>query len=221
MQILLVAATPFEIAPVLGWLEKAFQQESEGFFVGENLQIQTLVTGVGMTATAFQLGAYFAQNRPDWAVNAGIAGAFDDKLAIGEVVQVVNERFGDLGVEEIDGRFTDIASMGFAHTAVYANPQAPLPSLPLCTGLTVNKVHGSANSIQQILAQYPDVQVETMEGAAFFYACLAAGIPFTAIRSISNRVEPRNRDAWNIPLAIGRLNEVLVQMLEAVGSGRD
>ena len=54
-----------------------------------------------------------------------------------------------------------------------------------------------------------------MEGAAFFYACLLAKIPFLEIRSISNYVEARNRETWNLPLAINNLNQILIEILEA------
>jgi len=216
MHILLVTATPFEIAPTFAWLENNFQQKSEGVFEKKNLRVQTLVTGVGMTATAFQLGHFFAQKKPDWAINAGIAGAFDSSLQLGDVVQVISEHFGDLGVEEADGSFTDVTELGLSATSTLSNPQPPIPNLPNCKGLTVNKVHGTASSIQKIQAKYPKAQVESMEGAAFFYACLAAGVPFAEIRSISNHVEPRNRDAWDLPGAIRNLNEVLVGMLGVI-----
>ena len=216
MQIQLIAATPFEIAPTIAWLEANFDLKSEGVFEREHLQVQTLVTGLGMTATAFHLGNVFTQNRPNWAINAGIAGAFDPKLNLGDVVQVQSERFGDLGVEEADGRFTDVSELGFSAAAQLLNPHAPLPVLPVCQGLTVNKVHGSTVSIQKIQEKYPDIQVESMEGAAFFYACLASNVPFVEIRSISNRVEARNREAWDLPLAIRNLNQVLIEMLSAL-----
>ena len=214
MHILLVSATPFEIAPTLTWLQANFQQTAEGVFVREEIIVQTLITGVGMTATAFQLGQFFAQARPDWAINAGIVGTFDPNLNIGDVVQIVSERFGDLGVEEADGQFTDLAEMGFIPQSLMNNPQPPIPTLTICQGLTVNKVHGNAASILKIRTKYPDAQVESMEGAAFFYACLSSGVPFVEIRGISNRVEPRNREAWNLPLAIQNLNDVLVEMLD-------
>ncbi|MBC7777779.1 MAG: futalosine hydrolase [Phycisphaerae bacterium] len=216
MHILLVAATPFEIAPTLAWLETNFQQKSAGVFEKGPLRAQVLVTGVGMTATAFHLGRFFAQHRPDWAINAGIAGAFDPTLNLGDVVQLVGERFGDLGVEEADGRFTDIAELGLMPQSLVSNPQPPIPNLRICQGLTVNKVHGTEASIQKIRVKYPEAQVESMEGAAFFLACLASAIPLAEIRSISNRVEARNRDAWDLPLAIRNLNEVVVGMLMAL-----
>ena len=57
---------------------------------------------------------------------------------------------------------------------------------------------------------HPDI--ETMEGAAFFYVCSREKIPFMALRAVSNIVEPRDREKWNIELALAnlsvKLNEV-------------
>jgi futalosine hydrolase len=53
----------------------------------------------------------------------------------------------------------------------------------------------------------PDI--ETMESAAFFYVCLQEKIPFLALRAISNKVEPRDKSKWNIPLAMQNLSNVL------------
>lgn len=216
MHVLFIAATPFVIAPLHSWLTNRFQTVAENVYQKASLTVSVKVTGVGMTATAFQLGWLLAREKPDWVINAGIAGAYQEDLPIGSVVQVTEERFGDLGVEEADGSFTDVTEMGLWPHGVLLNPHPPLPSIPVCKGLTVNKVHGSQQSIAQILSKYPDAQVESMEGAAFFYSCLAAGVPFAEIRSVSNRVEPRNREAWNLPLAIQQLNQLLIEVLEAI-----
>ncbi|MCC7465620.1 MAG: futalosine hydrolase [Saprospiraceae bacterium] len=216
MHLLIVAATPFEIAPLKTWIDAQFQQKTDSVYQNGSLTVQLLVTGVGVTATAFHLGWLLSREKPDWVINAGIAGAFSPNLPLGTVVQVVQERFGDLGVEESDGRFTDVEEMGLWPYALMSNPHPPLPSLTTCKGLTVHKVHGSTASIELIRTKYPDAEVESMEGAAFFYACLAAGAHFAEIRSISNRVEPRNREAWELPLAINNLNKVLIQILETI-----
>lgn len=220
MNILIVAATPFEIAPTISWLQEHFEHKSAGVFGRGVHTVQVIVTGVGCTATAFRLGHYFAQSQPDLSLNAGIAGAFESAgLEVGDVVQLVSERFGDLGVEETDGSFTALNEMGLSAQDVLSNPMPELPALPACHGLTVNKVHGSQPSIQMIQAKYPEAQVESMEGAAFFYASLAADCPFYAIRSISNRVEPRNREAWNIRLAIENLNQYLIEIMDVMAPG--
>jgi len=57
--------------------------------------------------------------------------------------------------------------------------------------------------------------VESMEGAAFLFACLKKGIPCFQLRSISNYIEPRNLNNWNIPHAIGFLNKGLDEIISA------
>jgi futalosine hydrolase len=222
MQILLVSATIFEVAPTLNWLEEHFTVNELGVFQRKDLSVFPLITGVGSVATAFHVGQFLAQNQPDLAVNAGIAGAFDRSFQLGDVLNVTTERFGDLGVEEADGRFTDLFEMGLLEknappfvNGLLRNPAGEQGSfLPPANGLTVSKVHGSPTSIAAIQAKYPNAQVESMEGVAFFYACLLAKTPFLEIRSISNYVEARDREKWNIPLAINNLNRTLIAMLE-------
>ncbi len=223
MDILLVAATPFEIMPVQEWLQTHFTAEKNGVFRKKELSVTVLVTGVGIAATSWHLGTYLARKQPDLAINAGVAGALDLSLTLGDVVQVVSERYGDLGVEEADGGFRDLFDLGllepsetpFINGLLYNPAAGESHFLPHAKGLTVNKVHGSAATIAAIRKQYPDAQVESMEGAAFFQACLLAGVPFMEIRSMSNYVEPRNRDAWQLGLAIDNLNRTLVEMLES------
>jgi futalosine hydrolase len=216
MNVLLVSATAFEIAPLLTWLEREFEQKGNALFSRDSLNVQVLVCGIGSPATALNLGRYLALRQADWAINAGIAGAFAPSLLIGDVVQVSSERWGDLGAEGADGQFIDLNELGFSVPSVLENPMPPLPGLLACKSLTVNKVHGSAASIAAIMGKYPSVELENMEGAAFFQACLACSTPFAEIRAISNRVSPRNRDTWDIPLAVNNLNAVLRQMLEGL-----
>ena len=222
MDILLVAATPFEISPALTMLEQDFNKVDHGGFEKNNLHVQVLITGVGIMHTAWALGRSLPAFKSDLVINAGVAGAFDRSLSLGAVVQVRSDRFGDLGVEEADGRFTDVFELGLEEpnakpfiNGVLYNPEAgKYAFLPAVSALTVNRVHGSATSIEAIQKKYPDVQIETMEGAAFCYACLQAETPFICIRSLSNYVEPRNRDAWKLDHAIESLNTVLIEMLQ-------
>jgi futalosine hydrolase len=87
-----------------------------------------------------------------------------------------------------------------------------LDSLRKVKGITVNKVHGHTQSIGQLLEVIqPDI--ETMEGAAFLYACQSIGLKCLQLRSISNYVDSRDRTAWNIPLAIRNLNQTLAELL--------
>jgi futalosine hydrolase len=78
--------------------------------------------------------------------------------------------------------------------------------------ITVSTVTGSALTIERLTAKFnPDI--ETMEGATFFYICSRERLNFLAFRGVSNRVEPRNRDKWNIPLALDNLSEKLKEFV--------
>jgi futalosine hydrolase len=55
-----------------------------------------------------------------------------------------------------------------------------------------------------------------MEGAAFMFACDQERIPYLQVRAVSNLVEKRNRDRWNIPLAIENLNKKIIEFLDSI-----
>lgn len=221
MKILLVSATSFEIAPFQQYLSAHFASTQVGRYWKGELEIVVLITGIGLSQTSFALGKVFALEKFDLAVQVGVAGAFDKNLALGTVVHVVSERFGDVGVEEADGRFTDMHELSlippqqapFSDGILVNQSASNFSFLPKVKGLSVNKVHGFEPSISSIRAKY-EVEVESMEGAAFFYACLMEEVAFLEIRAISNRVEARNRANWKLGLAIEELNKVLVEMLD-------
>lgn len=196
-QILIVAATDFETAYLRGKITES--------------HIHFLHTGIGMVNTAYHLGKYLAQNRPDLAINIGIAGSFDRNIALGEVVEVVEDTFSEMGAED-KGDFLDMEKMGFPlskEPLLYNTITNPFPSsfsLKKVNALTVNTVHGEKESILACEKRW-NKQIETMEGAAFFQIMMREKIPFYAFRSISNYVEPRNRANWQIPLALANLGD--------------
>lgn len=228
MQLLITAATGFEIAPLENWLQAQTRRTGNFCYQLGSTQIDLLISGVGLPLSAYSFGKIFARSAYDLAIQAGIAGALDRSLEIGEVVQVTSETFGDLGVEEADGSFTSAIALGLidANQAPFTNgiltapePGAAPAFLRQVRGTTVNRVHGQEQSIAAFRKR-SDAQVESMEGACFAYACLLEQQAFLQIRSISNYVEARNREAWNIPLAIGNLNEVLIEMVQLLAASR-
>lgn len=221
MRILISTATAFEIGPLEQFLKENYTTTGNYQYQKGKLQITILISGVGLPITSYNLAKLLSLQPFDWAINVGVAGAFDHALSLGDVVQVVSERFGDLGVEEADGHFTDMHQLGlidgnmppFTKGELLNESAADFEFLPKVKALSVNKVHGYPPSIKKIRGKY-DAQIESMEGAAFFYACLLEKIPFLEIRAISNYVEARNRERWELGLAIENLNKVVVEMLE-------
>lgn len=223
MNILLVAATAAEIGPLVERLRLAPSRPGSnlvGVF-GEH-RVEALVTGVGSMATAYRLGRHLADNYHDLVINLGVAGSFNEKLVPGKLCHVTVEQFADLGAEDGE-KFLDLFDLELAGRDEFpfidgrlANPidlgKHALAELPKARGLTVNKVHGAAVSIERIREQYP-ADVETMEGAAVFYVCICEKQPFCQIRAISNKIEPRNRNAWKLREAVSNLNDYALELL--------
>jgi futalosine hydrolase len=85
--------------------------------------------------------------------------------------------------------------------------------LPGVHGITVNTVHGSDRTIAAV-RQRCEPQVESMEGAAFMFACLIHQIPFAEVRAVSNVVEKRNRASWRMTEAIDNLNATALAIID-------
>ncbi len=209
IQILIVAATPAEIQPLCDYFAK-----SAAFDV--------LITGVGMVATAFAMGSHLGVKKYDLVINLGIAGSFDRGITLGQVVEIIEDELSELGAED-DTQFIPISSLGFGESkylpTAQLNTYMDAPKLIKVTAITVNTVHGNEASISQLKSRLTP-QLESMEGAAFFYACQKAGVAGMQIRAVSNYVEKRNRDSWQIGLAIKNLNNFAIDMLEKLTSGK-
>ena len=192
--------------------------------IGNLLDVSLLVTGIGMVNTAYHVGRQFVVERPDAAWQLGIGGAFVGGPAIGQVVEIVEECYPELGADTPSATL-GLEEMGFAHFTVQgrafyntlAQRRASLPGFAACRAVTVNRVSGEANAIAKLLQTWGP-QVESMEGAAFFQACLLADIPFRQFRAISNLVEPRNRDNWRMKEAIEALNQSVLDLLSIASS---
>ena len=79
--------------------------------------------------------------------------------------------------------------------------------------------NGTPLSIALIKEKY-DAHIETMECAGFLYACRMMDIKAMCIRSISNKVEARNKDNWEIPLAIEALNKTVIKLIHVLTKER-
>lgn len=223
MKILLLSATISEIEPTVNWLRARAETEAGNVLHFNGVSIEVLFSGVGVMATSFALGQRFAlAELPGLAIQAGVGGAIDRELKLGQVVRVRTERCGDLGAEAPDGRHLSLGEIGL-HPGLPFNQhevlEAPagLAALPFTdvAGVTVNRVSGSEAGISRLRARYPEAQVESMEGAAFFYACGRAGVEPLQLRAISNYVEIRNRENWQMREAVAALNTALQQLLGA------
>ena len=217
MKFLITAATPDELL--------AAQQV---IAIYPDIECVSLVTGIGATATVYHTLKCMQANNFDYALNIGIAGSYNPKLAVGDVCWVTKEYFGDSGVRTpseffslFDENLLNANTFPFVNGALHAPVSLDcFPAgidFPVAAGLTVQTASGEEQQIEERRARFaPDI--ETMEGAAFFYVCLQENLPFVALRAISNIVEPRDRSKWDIPMALNKLSQACRRLFNEIMS---
>jgi futalosine hydrolase len=207
MKVLVVAATQAEVS----------------MFCAARPEVPVLITGVGMVATTYALVRRLAQEPFDLVVQAGVGGAFATEIALGEVVLVTADAFGDLGAEDHD-KYINIFELGLLGkdeppftNGVLAMPESKVADaidLRKVRGITVQTVSGSEPTIARRRAM--GHEVESMEGAALHYVCLQERVPFVQVRGISNYVIPRDKSQWKMKDAIINLNKWLIAFIDTV-----
>jgi futalosine hydrolase len=227
VRILVVTATEGEVAPLAASLSPVAGRSSRlKSYTHDAHSVDILATGVGTVATATWCSGVFARERYDLVLNAGVCGSFRPALPPGTVMQVTTDRLADLGAEDDETFLSvyDLQLLGedeFPFTRGRLVNSAPpantvIAQLPVGDAITVNTAHGHAASIARAVERY-NPHVESMEGAAFMYACLVHGMPFAQIRAVSNIVERRNRAAWKMGEAIEALGSTLLTIIDRSG----
>jgi len=221
MKILIVSATWLEVKLLADELE--FIEETTHLlrkYRLHEIEIDILITGIGTTFTAFHLTNTLRDNNYQFVINIGIAGSLTNELSIGDVVEVTSDEFADLGIEK-ENEFLTLFESGFMDSNEFPFERGMVKStetdgfihLKKVRGITTNKSHGKAASINEIKSKF-SAQVESMEGAVVFYVCNWLGVSCFQIRAISNYVEPRDSAQWNIPLALEKLNASVLEVLQ-------
>ncbi|MET8084037.1 futalosine hydrolase [Micromonospora sp. NPDC005237] len=172
---------------------------------------------VAGAATARLLALAEAAGRPYRAVvSAGVAGGFIGRAAVGDTVLGTASIAADLGAESPDG-FIPVDELGMppallgGGSVVPADPgllaalRAALPSATTGPVLTVSTVTGTAASTDELRRRHPEAVAEAMEGYGVAVAAAQAGVPFVELRTISNPIGPRDRDAWRLREALTAL----------------
>ena len=188
--------------------------------------------GMGAVNTAQALTCALQADLPDLVLQVGVGGGYPHtSLRIGDVALADEEVYGDLGVRtgagwqpceligipawrdcegEIFNRFElDAALVSQARDAVAAEVEEPAVG----AFVTVQECSGSAELGRERGLRFGAL-CENMEGAAAAHVSRIYGVPFLEIRGISNRVEERDIDSWDIPLAASAAQTAALVALE-------
>lgn len=203
MSILITASTIAEIQP----------------FLDLHPDADYLITGVGAAPAVYHLMNRIYKNKYHFILQAGLAGTYNEDLALGDSVFVLQDCFADIAVFE-KNKIISVFDMGLGNSdempfkngwLFNENKISVATKIKTVKGITVNLLNDHVTYIEAIKLKYnPDV--ESMEGAALHYVCLQENIPFLQIRGISNKVGERDKSKWNFKEAIQSSNQLLSEI---------
>ena len=243
-EILILTATGPEQRDLARRLENAVVQEVAGkkWRTGQlaGSEVGLVETGIGAVNTAHALTCVLQARRPDVVLQMGVGGAYPGAgLALGDLALASAEIYGDLGVRTGDGWYSaefigipvvergrayfnsfpvDRKLMERAREVLQGGWSEPAPALRVGPFVTVQECSGLAEMGQERGERF-DAVCENMEGAAAAHVCLLYGVSFVELRSISNQVEDRRTDKWDLPLALARAQEAVLRLLRQGGVG--
>ena len=223
MKIGLAYALPGEIRSVLHTATPKLLETVSGVAIYEiETDLLAYVGGVGKVNAAMSAQLFIDRYHPDWIVNTGVAGSFQD-LPIGTMVLA-----GDFVQHDVD---TTAAGdpIGFVSTVDKIEfPTSHVERMhDILTKLGVEHQVGrvATGDVFMTGGQRADWALETfhptlceMEGGAIAQVCLRNGVNFTALKSVSDRLCQENNaeEYFNYGEAMRRLNEIVLPFARAL-----
>lgn len=176
-----------------------------------------VVSGVGQAAAASATASALVSKTYKCVINAGIAGGFEGRADLGSIVLSNRIVAADLGAESKEG-FLSIESLKLGVSSIDADHDSVLNmetaaqkvGLSVSKGaiLTLSTVTGTSETADELRTRIPDAIAEGMEGFGVAEAARQHQVPVIEVRSISNKVGPRDRESWRIKEALAALERI-------------
>jgi len=202
-------------------------------------QVLLCVGGMGKVNAAHAAALMIAEFSPDTLLIFGVGGAYPASgAAVGDIALAQVEIAGDEGVLTHDG-FKDMEYIGIpllktATSVIFTTYPAPEPLLkqalntlatssePGRTGVhygpfvTLSTCTGTTARARELEERYHGL-CENMEGAAAAQVAGLHAIPWLEVRGISNIVEDRDMQKWDIPKAAEAVQKAVMGIIEGWG----
>lgn len=202
MRTAIVAAMHQELAAVLALMPDEHKQLAAGrdFWVGHlhGREVVTVLSRIGKVAAATTATALIERFQVGRILFTGVAGGIARGVNVGDVVVADSFVQHDLDASPIFPRYevplygtstfrTDEAMTRQLEAAV----RRALPGTKVHRGLVASgdRFVSSAAESRDLHLALPDALAVEMEGAAFAQVCHDYGIPFAAVRTVSDRAD--------------------------------
>ncbi|TAN37567.1 MAG: futalosine hydrolase [Nitrospirae bacterium] len=240
----LISAVPFEGKQLLKKLTKAAAPGSGvPLYTGtlSGLGILYAVSGLGKVNAAHAATLLITAHAPSLLINFGVGGAYPfSGIGVGDVALATGEIYVDEGVLLKDGLKTldeigiplvrsgriryynefplHTGRQGKVIDAALARSQRLFPEFRVAAGpfATVSACSGTTKRGRELAKRF-NVICENMEGGAVAQVCAIHKVPLIEVRGISNLVEDRAREKWDLDQAAANCQMVLIDLIASLG----
>ena len=213
--IALITATPMESKELRRSIHPEPGAESKVVYEGKLHGKTVFLThsGVGKVNAAHSVTLLLENHDIDMVVLFGIGGAYTN-MGVGDIAVAQNENYAEEGVLTKDGwqsmeltgfpllknekeyYNTFSLDMALSRFAVAALEDVGL-NVHSGNFITVSQCSGTTEAGQILMKRFNGL-CENTEGAAVVHICTMYGVPVVEIRGVSNMVEDRDMEKWDI-----------------------
>ncbi|WP_448551036.1 5'-methylthioadenosine/S-adenosylhomocysteine nucleosidase [Thalassotalea montiporae] len=196
----------------------------EGQLNGHDVVI--VQSGIGKVAAALATVLLIDKFSPDYVVNTGSAGGFEQSLKVGDIVVSSEVRYHDV----------NLIAFGYEIGQLPANPAAfiPHPALVEAAKAGIKKLDNinalvglittgdtfmtADEDIAKARANFPTMAAVEMEGAAIAQTCHKFNVPFVVIRSMSDIAGKESPTSFEAYLETASVNssELVINMINSL-----
>ena len=181
-------------------------------------------SGIGKVAAALATALLIDHFQPDYIVNTGSAGGFEQSLKVGDIVIGSELRYHDVNVTAFGYEIGQLPANPAAytpHTELVAAAQVGIKKLDkgikVLLGLitTGDTFMTAAEDINKARKNFPEMAAVEMEGAAIAQTCHQFAIPFVVIRSLSDIAGKESPSSFEAYLETASVNssQLVVNMI--------
>ncbi|MFC7393260.1 5'-methylthioadenosine/S-adenosylhomocysteine nucleosidase [Scopulibacillus cellulosilyticus] len=198
MKIGLIGAMDEEVKLLRSLIQNLKEKEVAGcrFYSGqlESLDIVLLQSGIGKVNAAMSTSILIHDYKPDYIINTGSAGGFDQDLQVGDVVISSEVRHHDVDATVFDYEYGQVPGMPAFYQPdaflvdVAEKAANKMADFKIVKGLiaTGDSFMSDADRVAFVKEKFPELKAGEMEAAAIAQVCHQFKTPFVIIRSLSD-----------------------------------
>lgn len=193
------------------------------FYLGklENQEIVLLKSGIGKVNAAMATTLLIQLYKPDYVINTGSAGGFNDALQVGDVVISNELRYHDVDATVFGYEFGQVPGMPANYLpdsflVEVAEKAAKEIDVQVLTGLITSSDSFMDDEVRvnAVKELFPTVHAAEMEAAAIAQVCYQFKQPFVIIRSLSDIAGKGTKVSYEQFLKTASVNSAnLVQLI--------